>query len=117
MSTSDKSRDSAAHDNHTHPISEGGVCVYLGLADDRETWLSYPSPGNFCHLLGKAVDEDHQQSFCLSSRCAECPFVQQPVVIPASRVYWDTAVKWGQKASGVAFVWLLLGWMVRLILH
>lgn len=54
---------------------ERPVCRYLGLGDDPETWLAFPSPGNYCHFVEKPapVDVEHQQTYCLTTDHMACP--------------------------------------------
>jgi hypothetical protein len=54
---------------------EPSVCYYLGLNDDNDTWLAFPSPGNFCHYLEKPapIDYEHQSAWCLTANYGTCP--------------------------------------------
>jgi len=51
------------------------VCPFLGLAEDLQGSLSYPSPGNFCHRTRPygTPNIDFQRSFCFSEAYSNCP--------------------------------------------
>jgi len=71
----------------------GVTCPYLGIADDAETALAYPSPWNCCFRQGAPVSValEHQRSYCLATAYVGCPIylnnreetnsVQQGVVL------------------------------------
>src|SRR5688500_2620680 len=50
-------------------------CPYLGLSDDKDTWLTIPGNENCCHRaqLSYAVKIDHQTTTCLSNIYYQCP--------------------------------------------
>ncbi len=51
------------------------LCPFLGLAEDSQTSLSYPSAVNFCHRSRPygTPKLDFQQSFCFSDNHSTCP--------------------------------------------
>ena len=51
------------------------VCPFLGVADDPQTAMSFPSPGNFCHRTRPygTPNLDFQRSFCFSEEYTNCP--------------------------------------------
>ena len=51
------------------------TCPYLGLVDDRETSLAYPSSYNLCYHARPASPPslDHQISYCQSAHHRDCP--------------------------------------------
>ncbi len=53
------------------------ICPYVGLAEDPETSLAFPSELNCCHWADpiEPVNIDHQQMFCLSTRFSGCPML------------------------------------------
>ena len=53
----------------------GGICPHLGLADDPQTALSYPSLWNECQRARPvaAPNLEHQQSYCLKDSHTTCP--------------------------------------------
>jgi hypothetical protein len=55
-------------------------CPYLGLKDDPNTALGFPSEGNFCHHVSPSIPvrRDHQQNYCLSTSYHACPVIVQP---------------------------------------
>jgi hypothetical protein len=54
---------------------ENNTCPYLGVIDDPNTAMAYPSPHNSCFKIKPAQvpNKDHQSRFCLSSDFAPCP--------------------------------------------
>jgi hypothetical protein len=54
------------------------VCHYLGLKDDSDTALAYPSPANHCYRISPVtpIKIDHQEEFCLSGKHRLCPIFQ-----------------------------------------
>lgn len=50
-------------------------CPYLGLTDDPETRLTFPSLRNACHRATphEPVQLNHQSAFCLSGMHLQCP--------------------------------------------
>ncbi len=63
-------------------------CPYLGLKDDPNTALQFPSEGNFCHHAEPVapVSRQHQQEFCLTENYTLCPVYQmaQKAPLPAA---------------------------------
>lgn len=53
----------------------GIICPYLGIYDDAETALAYPSPSNRCYRPPKpaSVSNPHQDQYCLSGAYTRCP--------------------------------------------
>jgi len=56
-------------------LLRGKLCPYLGVDDDRETALSYPSEHNCCYNVKpmKSVNLAQQRQYCLSSMYNKCP--------------------------------------------
>jgi hypothetical protein len=50
-------------------------CPYLGLKEDPDTHLGFPSGGNICLRTSTAtsISNHHQSDFCLSARTSSCP--------------------------------------------
>ena len=59
--------------------SDMEICPYLGIEEDRQTCLAYPSRWNLCHRSRPAstVRRGHQRSSCLSAEHTGCPFFQR----------------------------------------
>jgi hypothetical protein len=51
------------------------ACPFLGLRDDADSSLAFPSNSNYCYRsqLGSPVQYNHQAEFCLSEKHHECP--------------------------------------------
>lgn len=67
------------------PVSKSVICPYLGVHDDPETSVSYPSEHNYCHCSAtiEPISLDHQQTFCLGTAYQTCPvFSNQTAVAP-----------------------------------
>jgi len=68
-------------------------CPYLGIYQDRETTVDFPSEANACWRSGSArpITLDHQENFCLVDKYPTCPIylaqgrVRTPGVVGASR--------------------------------
>jgi len=60
------------------------VCPYLGLSDDPETALYYPSPINHCNRAKPAfpVKSDYQRSCCLTATHSDCTVFQKDPGFP-----------------------------------
>lgn len=56
-------------------VHDGRICPYLGLADDAQTSLAFPSAWNTCHRHqpGVVPSLHHQTEFCLVEQHAQCP--------------------------------------------
>ena len=57
----------------------GVTCPYLGIVDDAETALAYPSPWNYCFRRGTPVSVtlEHQRNYCLATAYVGCPIYLQ----------------------------------------
>lgn len=102
-----------------------GFCPFLGLADDPQTRLAYPSAWNLCHRAAPpaAARDEHQSLYCLTSGYTVCPVLRGkrsaplPDAIRAPKVESGQG-RWRTSWSVVAAVGLLLlgfvsGWMAR----
>lgn len=54
-------------------------CPFLGLMDDPETRMSYPSLMNCCHHAKpvEAIDQAFQNDYCLTEHYIDCPVYKQ----------------------------------------
>ena len=52
-----------------------GICPYLGIAEDPQTCLAYPSEWNLCQCARPAgrVSLEHQRTTCLLPGHTACP--------------------------------------------
>ena len=59
-------------------VIEAEVCTYLGIEEDLQTCLAYPSYWNLCHRSRpvSVVRLGHQRKSCLSSGHISCPVFQ-----------------------------------------
>ena len=66
------------------PLSETEICPHLGIEEDLQTCLAYPSPWNLCHRARPAsvVRLSHQHNVCLASAHTGCPVFQREQVAP-----------------------------------
>jgi hypothetical protein len=71
-----------------HSKMKAHVCPYLGLKDDSDTALAYPSPANYCFRTTPviAIKLDHQREFCLSGKQRLCALFQGEPVPSRARV-------------------------------
>jgi hypothetical protein len=74
------------------PASISDVCPHLGLKEDAQTCMGYPSTWNFCHHCKPAVVIllNHQHHVCLTSTYMTCPVFQTPVKMHMPRQYRDS---------------------------
>lgn len=66
-------------------VHDGRICPYLGLADDAQTSLAFPSAWNTCHRHqpGVVPSLHHQTEFCLVEQHAQCPvYLNQQATLP-----------------------------------
>jgi hypothetical protein len=63
-------------------LSDSEICPHLGLAEDIQTCLAYPSHWNLCHRSRPASVPrlGHQRKTCLSSVHTACPVFQREQV-------------------------------------
>jgi len=67
------------HNDQSVPESALFHCPFLGLVDDSETPMSFPSAWNNCHYCTPVAPVllDHQRDFCLSLAHSTCPVLEQ----------------------------------------
>jgi LysM repeat protein len=55
------------------------ICPYLGLMEDGQTALAFPSDWNNCHRCKPlaSIRLDHQRNYCLSPQHKNCPVYRQ----------------------------------------
>jgi hypothetical protein len=97
-------------------LLRGKLCPFLGLDDDRETALSYPSIHNYCYHVKPVISVNlfQQRQFCLSNKFNTCPIYSNENVIKAPE-------EWGnQKLLPIKFkpwmVWTLLIFSIFVII-
>lgn len=106
--------------NLTQPQPEKS-CPYIGLKNDLQTTLAYPSARNYCHLCRPAAVPDlaHQGEFCLASRYVECPaFLAKEVIpMPEDLLYHDHIYSHKRKITItlILFVLVLLLLLIFLV--
>lgn len=64
-------------------VGGGFRCPHLGLSDDSDTCISYPSDWNLCYKARSATAPrlEHQRAFCLSKEYTGCPvYLNQNIV-------------------------------------
>jgi len=69
------------------PFEVSRTCPFLGLADDAQTPLAFPSDWNSCHYCKpvNSIKLDHQRMYCLSPSYKECIVYTQPMGNPLPR--------------------------------
>jgi hypothetical protein len=60
------------------------ICPHLGIEEDSQTCLAYPSGWNLCHRSQPAsvVLLGHQKTTCLSPAYRSCPVSQNNLIAP-----------------------------------
>ena len=73
------------------PASEAQYCPHLGLEDDLQTCMGYPSPWNLCNHCkpASAVLLRHQRHVCLTTAYMGCPVFQATEEIPLPKPLRD----------------------------
>jgi hypothetical protein len=66
------------------PAVNEQVCPHLGVEEDAQTCLGYPSPWNLCHHCRPAapVRLRHQSSMCLAQAHTGCPVFLSTEALP-----------------------------------
>jgi len=100
-------------------------CPFLGLADDPQTRLAYPSVWNLCQRAAPpaAAREEHQRLYCLTSRYGTCPVLLSKQNAPLPDAIRAPRVESGQgrwrislsvvAAAGLLLLGLVSGWTAR----
>lgn len=105
---------------HINPVSH--LCPFLGLQDDADSLVAFPSNLNYCHH-GQPISSirfNHQEEFCLGKKHLECPVFLQEQAAPQSGAIgaYRAQTKVSQKKLGKSLVVLfviltifgVLGW-------
>ena len=88
-----------------------GPCPYLGIVEDPATSYAFPTPANCCFRTksSDAIELQHQQDFCLTSRYTSCRLFQEskhgspsPSPAPWKRLFQIPAVLAGNVLSLLA---------------
>ncbi|MAT42374.1 MAG: hypothetical protein CL609_08540 [Anaerolineaceae bacterium] len=60
------------------------ICPYLGLKNDKETVMQFPSTGNYCFHVSpvEPVDRRHQEIYCLHNNHINCPVYNSALNLP-----------------------------------
>ena len=98
------------------------ICPFLGLKDDPDTSLSFPSLWNYCHRSKPiaVVRPEHQRNYCLADEYGNCPvYIQDqeaplPLEIRAYRIKPIRKDKPVWKVVLVLLVVILIGGLVGL---
>ncbi|MBK9926033.1 MAG: hypothetical protein IPP66_12175 [Anaerolineales bacterium] len=63
---------------HEDRSAKINICPYLGLEEDRQTCMAYPSEWNACHRAKPValVKVEHQRTACLSHGYEKCVVFQ-----------------------------------------
>ncbi len=102
------------------PAKPGGyqfvVCPFIGLAEDLQTSLAFPSAGNFCHRTRPygTPNLDFQRSYCFSENHSNCPIFNRSgrAPLPADIRFKPEKPLFGMQ---VMLPWLL-GMLVLLVI-
>jgi hypothetical protein len=88
------------------------ICPYLGLLNDQNTHVGYPSPGNICYRVqGKVTPNlDYQRHACLTPDYLRCPIYNNPGMtkMPKSLRHQPEGFFSGPKGALKIFLLLLL---------
>lgn len=110
------------------PESSGKIetfCPFVGLADDPQTRLAYPSVWNVCYrvLPPASPRVEHQSAYCLTSGYLACPVLRGKRDAPLPDAIRAPRVESGKRrrrtslsvvaAVGLLLLGLVSGWMAR----
>ena len=81
----------------------GGVCPYLGLADDADSHATFPTEAHRCYRLPNPtrIASTHQDTYCLAENHVNCP-VYLGEGVPGATRQAAAAVPAGQPPRGRA---------------
>jgi len=87
--------------------SAAAICPHLGVREDTQTCLSYPSSWNLCHHVrsAAAVTLEHQRQACLSPGYHACPVYKRERLGRLPARYRAVPRR---AAQGRTFFWLLV---------
>jgi hypothetical protein len=101
-------------------------CVFLGLLEDPQTALGFPSIWNYCHKARPAgsVALAYQRDFCQAAAYCRCQLIQEPEArrLPSEARSQSGASSAFRRGQGVGLVFLflallaagvVLGWMLN----
>lgn len=95
---------------------EANRCPFLGLPDDPDTRLDFPSPGNVCHKASPSgpIKVDYQHHTCLTGQHAQCPIytAAQPVPVPNALLAAAPRIRLPQSLTSLGRLPLVLGGVV-----
>jgi hypothetical protein len=80
-----KVRMNTINPSHADPLEyQGETCPHLGLLNDPETTLAYPSTANVCFHARPVASPSlgHQRLFCQSGQHADCPVFARSLIAP-----------------------------------
>ncbi len=95
-------------------------CPYIGLKNDLQTTLAYPSARNYCHLCRPTAVPDlaHQGEFCLAPKYVECPaFLAEEITpMPEDLLYHDHIHSHKRKITITLILFVLVLFLLLLFL-
>lgn len=88
---------------------EPRICPYVGIRDDPQTSLSFPSEGNACHraIPVSGILAEHQKNYCLSENHIHCPVFLGQTNTPPQPVASPPAVTAGGWVKRIGLLVLL----------
>lgn len=101
---------------HNNQAEANAGCDYLGVANDPNTRLLYPSPAGTCFALKRAakIDIDYQQRYCLTGQHRSCPIYRQiaqgqsPANVKMEKGFWVEQTEQRRAGRGLAMLLLVL---------
>lgn len=93
-------------------------CPFLGMPDDPDTRLDFPSPGNVCHKASPTgpIKVEYQHSTCLTGQHAQCPIytAAQPVPVPGELLAATPKISLPRNVAPLGRLPLVLGGIILL---
>ncbi len=85
------------------------ICPYLGLIDDPDTCLAFPTERNACQrtVPAEPISLEHQSSYCLTYKYTECP-IYMGETLPAMNADRARARRSRMMRRGCILIWLFV---------
>ena len=85
------------------------ICPYLGLIDDPDTCLAFPTERNACQrtVPAEAISLEHQSAYCLTYKYTECP-IYTGETLPAMTADRASVRRRRLVRRGCIMVWLFV---------
>lgn len=89
-------------------VPEATVCPFLGVLDDKSTYLSFASSFNVCYKIAKHSNPtlEHQGNYCLTERFNTCPVFLNSNVKQIEEIFQNNSRLSRPRKINVAVIWI-----------